>query len=83
VDFKKLCREDTPQPHENNGFVVVDRGRIQPRRRRGVYSGGVAIDLSPDAEKSRCAANLEFLHFGRLILAIKMLLRDTKNDSEW
>ena len=47
------------------------------------FSGGVAIDLSPDAEKSRCAANLEFLHFGRLILAIKMLLRDTKNDSEW
>ena len=69
---------DVPKVHENNGFVVVHHGREQKRRKKGRFSGGVAIVLSPDAKKAWSSANSQIFHFGDRILAIKMHLPDAK-----
>ena len=63
---------------ENNGFVVVQHGCEQKRRRKGRTSGGVAIILSPVAKKAWSAAGSQFFHFGDRILAVRLSLSDAK-----
>ena len=63
---------------ENNGFVVVQHGCEQKRRRKGRTSGGVAIILSPVAKKAWISAGSQFFHFGDRILAVRLNLPDAK-----
>ncbi len=63
---------------ENNGFVVVQDGCEQKRRRKGRTSGGVAIILSPVAKKAWISAGSQFFHFGDRILAVRLNLLDAK-----
>ena len=67
-----------PSIHDNNGYVVVHHGREQKRRKKGRFSGGVAIVLSPDAKKAWNSANSQTFHFGDRILAIRMHIPDEK-----